>query len=84
MLLGVIIGSIGAGLLSRIGVGTSTLQWAAFLVVAGIGIGTGRQQPYIAVQLVLKYVRQAREILPLTDRWSRGDDIPIGNGACLP
>ena len=62
MILGVIIGSVGAGLLSRISVGTSTLQWAAFLVVAGIGIATGRQQPYTAIQLVLKYVCQAREM----------------------
>lgn len=62
MILGVIIGSVGAGLLSRIGVGTPTLQWAAYLVVAGIGIGTGRQQPYTAVQLVLKCVCQARDI----------------------
>jgi hypothetical protein len=62
MILGVIIGSVGAGLLSRIGVGTPTLQWAAWLVVAGIGIGTGRQQPYTAVQLVLKYVGRARKV----------------------
>lgn len=62
MILGVIVGSVGAGLLSRVGVGTPTLQWAAWLVVAGIGIGTGRQQPYTAVQLVLKYVERPREV----------------------
>ena len=56
MVLGVFIGSVGTGLLSRIGVDTPTIQWAAYLVIAGIGIGTGRQQPYTAVQLVLQYV----------------------------
>ncbi len=53
MILGVIIGSTGAGFLSRISVYTPTLYWAAWSVVTGIGIGTGRQQPYTAVQIVL-------------------------------
>ncbi|KAL8704581.1 MAG: hypothetical protein Q9201_002273 [Fulgogasparrea decipioides] len=54
MVLGVVIGSIGAGLLSRIKPDTPTVQWASYLVVTGIGIGTGRQQPYTAVQVVLR------------------------------
>ncbi len=62
MILGVFIGSIGAGFLSRINVYTPTLYWAAWSVVTGIGIGTGRQQPYTAVQLVLTYVRQISEV----------------------
>ena len=62
MILGVIIGSIGAGLLSRIGVGTSSVQWAAFLIIADNDICPGRQQSNTAVQLVLKSACQAREI----------------------
>ena len=53
MVLSAIVGSVGTGLLSTVGVDTSTLQWAAFMVVTGLGIGIGVQMPYSAVQVVL-------------------------------
>ena len=56
MVLGVIVGAIGTGLLITISINTTTLHWAAYLVVSGLGIGFGIQLPYSAVQVVLKYV----------------------------
>lgn len=54
MILGSIICIIGSGLITQIGIDTPTVAWASFLVVAGIGIGMGMQQPYTAVQVVLR------------------------------
>lgn len=56
MVLGQIICMVGSGLLTRLGINTSTAVWASFLVVAGIGIGMGMQVPYTAVQVVLRSV----------------------------
>ncbi|KAI0395153.1 MFS general substrate transporter [Xylariaceae sp. FL0594] len=53
MILGVVITSIGAGLLTTIGVSTPTVQWAAYMVVNGLGIGMAQQLPYTALQAVL-------------------------------
>ncbi|KAI0533326.1 MFS general substrate transporter [Xylaria digitata] len=53
MILGMIITSIGAGLLTTIGVTTPTVRWAAYMVINGLGIGTAQQLPYTAVQAVL-------------------------------
>lgn len=57
MVTGVIIAIVGTTLLSRIGLETSTVQWAAFSVITGIGIGIGIQLPYTAIQVVLRYVK---------------------------
>lgn len=56
MILSVVIGSIGTGFLSTIDIGTSTVRWAAYMVLTGIGIGIGVQLPYTAVQGVARYV----------------------------
>ena len=58
MVLSVIIGAIGTGLLSTIGLNTTTVRWAAYMVITGIGIGIGVQLPYTAVQVVLRYFAQ--------------------------
>lgn len=55
MVLAVIVGAVGGGLLTLLGVDTPTVQWAAYLVIAGFGLGLGIQQPYSAVQVVLRY-----------------------------
>lgn len=55
MVTGVIIAIVGSTLLSRIGLETSTVQWAAFSVITGIGIGIGIQLPYTAMQVALRY-----------------------------
>ena len=56
MVLGQIICIIGAGLLTRIGLNTSTKEWASYLVITGLGMGMSMQLPYTAVQVVLRYV----------------------------
>ncbi|KAL9075027.1 MAG: hypothetical protein Q9161_001958 [Pseudevernia consocians] len=52
MILSVLIGSIGTGLLSTIGLTTETARWAGYMVLTGIGIGIGVQLPYTAVQAI--------------------------------
>ncbi|KAI1130117.1 MFS general substrate transporter [Nemania abortiva] len=54
MIIGVVITSIGAGLLTTIGVSTPTVQWAAYMVINGLGIGMAQQLPYTALQAVLE------------------------------
>lgn len=56
MVTGVMIAIVGTTLLSRIGLETSTVQWAAFSVITGVGIGLGIQLPYTAIQVALRYV----------------------------
>ena len=56
MILSVVIGAIGTGLLSTIGLNTNTVRWAAYMVITGIGIGVGVQLPYTAVQVVMRYL----------------------------
>ena len=58
MILSVIIGAIGTGLLSTIDLTTTTVRWAAYMVMTGVGIGVGVQLPYTAVQVVLRYLAQ--------------------------
>lgn len=54
MILGSIICIIGSGLTIQIGIDTPTAAWVSYLAVAGIGAGMGMQQPYTAVQVVLR------------------------------
>lgn len=56
MVLGVVITNIGAGLLTTIDYSTSTVRWAAFMVINGLGIGMAQQLPYTVLQAVLEYV----------------------------
>lgn len=56
MIVGSIISSIGAGLLTTINPATPTVQWAAYLAVTGVGVGMASQLPYTALQVVLEYV----------------------------
>lgn len=56
MILGVVITSIGAGLLTTIDHTTSTVLWATYMVINGLGIGMAQQLPYTALQAVLEYV----------------------------
>ena len=59
MIIGQIVTIVGAGLITRFDSHTSTLEWASFLVITGIGMGIGMQMPYTAVQVVLRYVQGA-------------------------
>ncbi|PQE23830.1 efflux pump antibiotic resistance protein [Rutstroemia sp. NJR-2017a BBW] len=51
---GITVTSIGAGLLTRIDANTRTIEWAAFMVINGLGIGMAQQLPYTALQAVLE------------------------------
>lgn len=54
MILGSVVGTIGTGLLTRIDLKTPTVQWAAYMVITGMGIGFGVNLPFTAVQVVLR------------------------------
>ncbi|KAK8037680.1 hypothetical protein PG991_001026 [Apiospora marii] len=54
MIGGSIICSVGAGLLTTVNLSTPTVQWAAYLVITGLGLGMAGQLPYTAVQAVLE------------------------------
>lgn len=54
MILGSIICIVGSGFTAQLDIDTPTVAWASFLSVAGLGIGMGMQQPYTAVQVVLR------------------------------
>jgi hypothetical protein len=46
---------VGAGLVTRFDINTSTAEWRVFLVIAGVGLGTAMQLPYTALQVVLRF-----------------------------
>lgn len=54
MVLCAIVTSIGSGASILISVDTPTVQWAAYLVISGFGIGLGVQLPYTALQVILE------------------------------
>ena len=56
MILGQTICVVGAGMLTRIGVGTNIDRWATYLVITGIGMGMSMQLSYTTVQTVLRYL----------------------------
>lgn len=56
MISGTIIAIIGAGLLITINTNTSTVQWATYMVINGLGTGIAQQLPYTALQVVLRYL----------------------------
>lgn len=79
MVTGTTVNIVGAGLLTTIGAGTTTLKWASYMVVNGIGIGMAMQLPYTALQAVLEYA----PILHLNNSkltCTSPDDVATGNG----
>lgn len=53
MILGEAVCIVGTALLTQLRPNTSTVAWAAYLVVAGIGMGTAMQLPYTAIHVTL-------------------------------
>ncbi|KAF3055559.1 putative HC-toxin efflux carrier TOXA [Daldinia childiae] len=45
---------IGSGLLATVDLTTPTVEWAAYLVIIGLGLGMAAQIPYTALQAVLE------------------------------
>ena len=58
MILGRTICVVGAGLIICLDLGPTTLLWASYLVVTGMGMGMSIQLPYTALQVVLRKVAQ--------------------------
>lgn len=56
MIIGTAISIVGYGLLTTIGVDTPTVLWAAYLAICGLGMGSGMNVPYTALQAVLRYL----------------------------
>ena len=54
MVSGASIATVGIGLLTRITLGTSTTEWAAYMVITGLGIGMGINLPYTTLHVVLR------------------------------
>ena len=54
IIVGQIICAVGTGLLTTIGLSTSTAIWATFLVLIGFGLGMGINAPHIAIQAVFE------------------------------
>ncbi|KAJ2973423.1 hypothetical protein NQ176_g6615 [Zarea fungicola] len=52
MIASVIVTSVGCGLICTFDRQTSTAKWAASLVIMGMGVGVGIQQPIIAAQTI--------------------------------
>ncbi|KAL7655248.1 hypothetical protein ACMYSQ_007202 [Aspergillus niger] len=53
ILAGDLICIVGTALLTRLHPHTRTVQWAAYLVVTGLGLGLAMQLPYTAIQVTL-------------------------------
>ena len=53
MVFGEVVCIVRTALLNRLESTTSTLAWASFLVIIGLGMGIFMQLPYTAVQVVL-------------------------------
>ncbi|KAL8725327.1 MAG: hypothetical protein Q9166_007433 [cf. Caloplaca sp. 2 TL-2023] len=51
-----IVTAVGSGCSTLLAVDTPTVQWAVYLVISGIGIGTGVQLPFTALQVVLSAI----------------------------
>jgi Na+/melibiose symporter-like transporter len=54
ILVGQVICAVGTGLLTRVNMSTSTVEWAVAMVLTGIGLGMGINAPHIAIQAVME------------------------------
>lgn len=53
MLVGELISIVGQALLTQIDLHTTTIKWASYMVLAGLGSGMATNLPYTAVQVTL-------------------------------
>ncbi|CAK5272610.1 unnamed protein product [Mycena citricolor] len=56
MIASTIIASVGAGLITTLGVSTGHTKWIPYQFIYGFGLGLGMQQPMLAAQAVLEMV----------------------------
>ncbi|KAF2267497.1 MFS general substrate transporter [Lojkania enalia] len=83
MVVGIIISSIGSGLLIRLNINTSTVEWAALIVVNRLGIGMAQQLPYTGVQAVLEPKDTATGNAIMVFSWQLGGAIAVSVGQNL-
>jgi hypothetical protein len=88
MVVGIAIATIASGFLIRLNAYTSTVEWAALLVVNRLGMGMAQQLPYTALQAVLEYVpapviNVSMHVQNLLTRGSRPEDIATGNAIAI-
>ena len=55
MIVGQIVCVIGAGLVTRLSLDTTTVVWVSYLLFTGFEMGMSQQLPYSALQVVLRY-----------------------------
>ncbi|KAL8921809.1 MAG: hypothetical protein Q9208_005566 [Pyrenodesmia sp. 3 TL-2023] len=81
MVLCAIVTSIGSGASTLISVDTPTVQWAAYLVISGFGIGLGVQLPYTALQVILDQddLSVGNAMVVFFQQLGGAIAIPIGN-----
>ncbi|KAJ5691620.1 MFS general substrate transporter [Penicillium malachiteum] len=53
ILFGNLVAIVGAALLTQLDLHTATIEWAAYFVVTGIGLGMAMQLPYTAIHITL-------------------------------
>jgi hypothetical protein len=64
MLVGVVVFTVGAGMLHTLKVDSGTGMWIGYEILAGVGAGACVQIPFIAVQVVLEEKDMVSSILP--------------------
>ena len=77
---------IGSGLLTTLRTSTSTVKWAVYMVLTGLGLGLGVNVPHIAVQAVMKTDNDiiiANGIASFFGQLGGALGIPIGNALLI-
>lgn len=82
-IIGCAIAAAGSGLISTLETTTGTVQWAAYLCIAGSGLGIAVQQSYTAVQAVLALEQVPIATAAVTCFQSLGGAAFISAGNCI-
>ena len=80
MIVGIIISSVGAGLLLLLSATTPTVEWAAYIVLNRLGIGLAQQLPYTALQAVLELEDTATGNAIAVFSWQLGGAVAVAIG----
>ncbi|KAI2829144.1 hypothetical protein CBS63078_6366 [Aspergillus niger] len=90
ILAGDLICIVGTALLTQLHPHTRTVQWAAYLVVTGLGLGLAMQLPYTAIQVTLSIPRVTAENaepsqadIQSFQTWHSAEDLAMGNAIAV-
>lgn len=64
---GAVLAAIGSGLITTLGMNSTTGEWAGFQILAGFGVGLGFQLPFAAVSVALRSVASGPQSCGDTD-----------------